>query len=185
MDSFLPCESELATQLDLVSGILANVTKAQIWRFGHWGLPFFWYWETCNCYHIDYPGLACWMIDTWPSYPHHSKADNEPSTRHVCGTIDSQLITGASMSLTERRAVQLSPSQIGNPQYCEQIIDSHFKPLSFKKLSMQQKPTDAFFLVCLWFYSKGTPYWALSASTWLCKVSGRVQWYLGVRGRVT
>lgn len=29
VDSFLPCESELATQLDLASGTLANMTYAQ------------------------------------------------------------------------------------------------------------------------------------------------------------
>lgn len=124
---------------------ISKCDNAQAWTFGHWGLPFFWSMEPCNCYNIDDLGLACWMIDAWPCYSDHSKADSQPTTRHVCGTIDCQLITDTSVSPAERRTSQLSPSQIGNPQNCEQIIDYHFKPLSFKKISMQQKPTDTFF----------------------------------------
>ena len=88
------------------------------------------------------------MIETWPSYTHHSS--QQPANHQTCSwTIDCQLITDAWLSPAEgRRTAQLSPSQIGNPNNCEQIIDCCFKPLSFEEICYAAN-ADWYILLCI------------------------------------
>lgn len=68
--------------------------------------------------------------------PHHS---SQPPNHHQTCSWDHWLITDSWLNLAESRTAQLSPSQNGNPQNCEQIVDCCLKPLRFEEICYTAK----------------------------------------------